>query len=163
MPHESAAVSAQVLCTPYNHTPCHFMQSHIRKVCACLAVTCHLRFWQNDRDLSRGAAVTRGWNGYRNKSRHRKLTLEKDILPPLFPDSNPPPFYHESAQKVDPREENVSRRSCGDSNPGPFDHKPDALTTELSPLCGVSEAVFVVYQCFQTASSRGVLVRLTGS
>ena len=28
-------------------------------------------------------AVTRGWNGYRNKSQHRKLTLEKKILPPL--------------------------------------------------------------------------------
>ena len=32
VPHETAAVSAQVLCTPYNHAPCYFMQSHIRKV-----------------------------------------------------------------------------------------------------------------------------------
>ena len=32
---------------------------------ACLAVTCHLHFWQNDRDLLRAAAVTRGWNGHR--------------------------------------------------------------------------------------------------
>ena len=55
------AVSAQVLCTPYNHALCHFMQSHIRKVYACLAVTCHLHFWQNDRDLLRATAVTRGW------------------------------------------------------------------------------------------------------
>ena len=53
VPHETAAVSAQVLCTPYNHAPCHFMQNHIRKVYACLAVTCHLHFWQNDRDLLR--------------------------------------------------------------------------------------------------------------
>ena len=30
------------LCTPYNQVPCHFMQSHIRKVHACLAVTCQL-------------------------------------------------------------------------------------------------------------------------
>ena len=36
------------------------MQSHIRKVYACLAVTCHLHFWQNDRDLLRATAVTRG-------------------------------------------------------------------------------------------------------
>ena len=36
VPHETA-VSAQVLCTPYNHAPCHFMQSHICKVYACLA------------------------------------------------------------------------------------------------------------------------------
>ena len=38
--------------------PCHFMQSHIRKVHACLAVTCHLYFRQNDRDLLRATAVT---------------------------------------------------------------------------------------------------------
>ena len=81
--HETAAVSAQVLCTPYNHAPCHFMQSHIRKVYACLAVTCHLHFWQNDWDLSCATVVTWGWNGYRKKSQHRKSTLEKKILPPL--------------------------------------------------------------------------------
>ena len=86
VPQESAARESQsqrVLCTPYNHAPCHFMQSHIRKVYACLAVTCHLRFWQNDLGLLRATAVTRGWNRYRNKSQHRKLTLEKKILPPL--------------------------------------------------------------------------------
>ena len=45
VPQESAARESQsrrVLCTPYNHAPCHFMQIHIRKVYACLAVTCHL-------------------------------------------------------------------------------------------------------------------------
>ena len=83
VPHETVAVSAQVLCKPYNHALCYFMQSHLRKVYACLAVTCHLHFWQNDRDLLRATAVTRGWNGYRNKSQHRKSTLEKKILPPL--------------------------------------------------------------------------------
>ena len=36
-----------------------------------LAVTCHLHFWQNDRDFLRATVVTRGWNGYRNKSQHR--------------------------------------------------------------------------------------------
>ena len=40
-----------VLCTPYNYAPCHFMQSHICKVHAYFAVTCHLHFWQNDWDL----------------------------------------------------------------------------------------------------------------
>ena len=86
VPQESAARESQsrrVLRTPYNHALCHFMQSHIRKVYVCLAVTCHLHFWQNDRGLLRATAVTRGWNGYRNKSQHRKLTLEKKILPPL--------------------------------------------------------------------------------
>ena len=77
--HMKLLPSGRVLCTPYNHAPCHFMQSHTRKVYVCLAVTCHLRFWQNDRDLLRATGVTRGWNGYRNKSQHRKLTLEKKI------------------------------------------------------------------------------------
>ena len=51
---------------------------------AYLAVTCQLHFWQNDLDLMRAITVTRGWNGYRNKSHHKKLTLEKKILPPLL-------------------------------------------------------------------------------
>ena len=86
VPHETAAISAQLLCTPYNHAPCHFMQSHIRKVYTCLAVTCHLCFCQNDWDLLRATVVTQGWNGYQNKtqSQHRKLTLEKKILPSLL-------------------------------------------------------------------------------
>ena len=92
VPHETAAVSAQVLCTTYNHAPCHFMQSHICKVYACLAVTCHLHFWQNDRDLLRATAVTRGWNGYRNKSQHRKLTLEKKLLLPFQQGFEPATF-----------------------------------------------------------------------
>ena len=68
------------------------MPSHIRKVYACLAVTCHLHFWQNDRDLLRATAVTWGWNGYRNKSQHRKSTLEKKILPPLQQGFEPATF-----------------------------------------------------------------------
>ena len=75
-----------------HHTTCHFMQSHMRKAYACLAVTCHLRFWQNDRGLLRATAVTRGWNGYRNKSQHTKLTLEKKILPPLLQGFEPATF-----------------------------------------------------------------------
>ena len=92
VPHETAAVLAQVLHTPYNHVPCHFMQSHICKVYACLAVTCHLHLWQNDRDLLRATVVTRGWNGYRNKSQHRKSTLGKKILPPLLQGFKPATF-----------------------------------------------------------------------
>ena len=84
--------SRRVLCTPYNHAPCHFMQSHIRKVYACLAVTCHLHFWQNGRDLLRATAVTRGWNGYGNKSQHRKLTLENKILPLVLQGFKPVTF-----------------------------------------------------------------------
>ena len=70
-----------------------FNKIHIRKVYACLAVTCHLhRFWQNDRDFLRATAVTRGWNGYRNKSQHRKSTLEKKILPPFQQGFEPATF-----------------------------------------------------------------------
>ena len=64
----------------------------IRKVYACLAVTCHLRFLQNDRDFLRATVVTRGWNGYRNKSQHRKSTLEKKILPPFQQGFEPATF-----------------------------------------------------------------------
>ena len=80
VPHETAAVSAQSLCTPYNHAPCHFMQSYICKVHAYLAVTCHLHFWQNDQGLLHATRVTRGWNIYRNKNQHRKLTVEKKMF-----------------------------------------------------------------------------------
>ena len=92
VPHETAAISVQVLCTPYNHAPCRFMQNHIHKVYACLAVTCHQHFWQNGRDLLCATAVTRGWNGYQNKSQHRKSTLEKKILPPLLQGFDPTTF-----------------------------------------------------------------------
>ena len=92
VPHETAAVSAQVLCTPYNHAPCHFMQSHICKVYACLAVTCHLHFWQNDWDISCATVVTWGWKRDQNKSQHRKLTLEKKILLPLLQGFEPTTF-----------------------------------------------------------------------
>ena len=83
---ETAAISARSV---YTIQPCtmsrHFMQSQIRKVHACLTVTCHLHFWQNGWDLFRAAAVTRGWNEHRNKSQHRRLTVEKKILPRLLP------------------------------------------------------------------------------
>ena len=69
-----------------------FNKIHIRKVYACLAVTWHLHFWQNDRDFLRATVVTRGWNGYRNKSQHRKSTLEKKILPPFQQGFEPATF-----------------------------------------------------------------------
>ena len=87
-----ALFSALLSRLTYNCAPCHSMQSHICKVYACLAVTCHLHFWQNDRDLLRATAVTRGWNWYLNKSQHRKLTLEKKILPPLLQGFEPATF-----------------------------------------------------------------------
>ena len=79
---------------PCTSLQCHFIQSHIGRVYVCLAVTCHLHFKQNeDRNLLRATAVTRGWSGYRNKSQHRKLTLEKKILPPLLRELEPGTFW----------------------------------------------------------------------
>ena len=80
---------------------------YARYMYACLAVTnvtCRQHFWQNDRNLVRATAVTRGWNGRRNKSPHRKLILWKKF----------------------------SRRSCRDSDSWPFDHETDLLTTRLT-------------------------------
>ena len=76
-----------------------FNKSHIRQVYACLAVTCHLHFWQNDRDLLRATVVTRGWNGYRNKSQHRKSTLEKKILPPFPKTDAVSPYFIKSSRE----------------------------------------------------------------
>ena len=78
VPHETAAISAQVLCTPYNHAPCHFTQSHIRKVYACLAVTCG---GGTDTEI-RVSTESRPWR--------RKFTRRSSR------DSNPRPFSHES-------------------------------------------------------------------
>ena len=56
-------------------------------VYACLGVTCHLHFWQNDRGIFPATAVKRGWNGHRIRIKVSTvmLTLEKKILPPLLP------------------------------------------------------------------------------
>ena len=94
--HMKLLPSRHILCTPDNHAPCHFMQSHVHKVYACLAVTCHLRFWQNDRNLLRATAVTQGWNRYQNKCQHWKLTLEKKILLPLQQGFEPATFWYMS-------------------------------------------------------------------
>ena len=96
-----------------------FNKSHIRKVYACLAVTCHLHFWQNDRDFLRATVVTRGWNGYRNKSQHRKSTLEKKIhesgaltteLSPPRPLLAPSPFLFMSSRSHP--SQNVAHSHC---------------------------------------------------
>ena len=44
------------------HSKSNFIGS---RVYACLALTCHQHFWQNDQGLSRATAVTRVWNGHR--------------------------------------------------------------------------------------------------
>ena len=68
------------------------MQSHIRKSVCVFSCNCHLHFWQNAWDLLHATVVTRGWNGYQNKSQHRKLTLEKKILLLLLQGFEPTTF-----------------------------------------------------------------------
>ena len=77
VPHETAAVSPQVLCTPYIHAPVYsvtFFQSDLHRVHVCLTVTCHLHFWQ-DRPFTWWCSNMGVENRNRYKSRHRKLTM----------------------------------------------------------------------------------------
>ena len=52
-------------------------------MCGGLAVSCHLHFWQNDRDLLRATAVTQGSNEYRNKPESaQQVDLGEENSPP---------------------------------------------------------------------------------
>ena len=104
VPHETAAISAHVLCTPYNHAPCHFLQSHTCKVYACLAVACHLHFWQNDR-----GSFTCYCSNMWAEDTEIKVSTESW-----------------------PWRRKFSHHSCRNSNPRPFSQESGALTTELS-------------------------------
>ena len=54
------------------------------KVYACLGVTCHMNFWQNDRGLLSATAVTRGWNGHRIRvSTQSWLWRRKSLAAPV--------------------------------------------------------------------------------
>ena len=118
VPLDTAAVSAHALCTCHpaavDRVTALFEATVIRRVHLCLAVTCRLHLWQNDRDLLRATAVTRAWDGYRNKSQHRKLTAEKEkkISRRASRDSNPRPFDHEKL--TDTGEENYPAAPAGD-------------------------------------------------
>ena len=79
VPHKAAVILAHSMYIVQPCTMSYHMQSHIHRVHVCLAVTFHLHFWQNDRDRLHAPVVKWGveW-----------------IL------------KSESAQKVDPGEEN---------------------------------------------------------
>ena len=63
--HQSGVLqySAVWLLRDWCHMSRHFMQSYGHRVRACSAVTCHLPYWQNDRNLLRATAVTPGGGG----------------------------------------------------------------------------------------------------
>ena len=93
VPRETAAVSAQVLCTlsvkPCCNLQCRFIQSLIGRVHVCLAVTCHLHFWQNDRDLLRATAVTQDGTDTTQEVDHEKNISRRSR-----------PFDHESGAQT---------------------------------------------------------------
>ena len=88
---------------PCSSLQCHFIWTHIHRVHVCLAITCHLHFWQNDGDLLWTTAVTWGWNIYQKKGTESWSGRRK-----------------------------FSHRSCWDLNPWPSDHESGTLITELS-------------------------------
>ena len=74
------------------------------RVSACLGITCHLHFWQNDQGLLGATAVARGWN------RHGiRVSTESWLWWRKFPCC-----------------------SCQDLNLQPFDHEPSTLATNYS-------------------------------
>ena len=69
-----------VLCTLQNHAPVYsvILFEAIYVGCMCVSAgTRHLHFWQNGRGVLCVTAITRRWNGYRTRSKHRKFTLKK--------------------------------------------------------------------------------------
>ena len=58
--------------------------------------TCHPHFWWNGWDHLHAPAITQGWKGYRKKSQHRNLTLEKKFSHRSCWDLNQRPFNHRS-------------------------------------------------------------------
>ena len=93
---------------------------------ACLGVTCHLPFLQNDRGLLHAIAITRGW------SRHRKIV----------------------STESQPWRRKFLRHSCRDSNWQPLDHESGTLTNKLSRpgkttrnKCPILTCPFLRFRC----------------
>ena len=78
------------------------------RVYACVGVTYHLHFWQNDQGLLCATVVTQGCNGHQIKVSTQSWLWRRNFF----------------------------CRSCWDSNSQPFDHESGALTNKLSQLPG---------------------------
>ena len=80
MPHETNAVSALILCIRYSHASAYSVTSFEATFIGCICIfSCHLAPALLAERLVSFICYcgTQGWNGYGNKSQHRKLTLEK--------------------------------------------------------------------------------------
>ena len=95
VPCETAAVSAHVLCIPYNHAPVFSVTSFevTYVVWLCLAVTCHLHFWQNERDILH---VIRGRTDTEIRVSTESWPWRRTSSGPSNRNSNPRHFDHES-------------------------------------------------------------------
>ena len=121
-----------------HHTTMHKFTVSVHSKCytqdAC-AFSCNLPRALLAEWLLRAAAITQGWNGYRNKSQRRRHT-------PSIAFRHPPPWRKdvvnqclEFGQKVDSGVRRFSHRSYGGLEPAIFgSRKSGALTTELFPL-----------------------------
>ena len=135
------------------------MQSQIRKVYACLDVTCHLHFWQNDQDLLRATADIR--IGYRNniteRPWRRKFSTELSPLPKLFL-----PFLPASVTlfgiyviKSNERKEDSSKPNC---LPFYLTFFPFFFQSIYSPVCADWSPVSAP-RAFDVLSARGRTIR----
>ena len=97
---------------PCTRLQCHFIQSHIGRVYVCLAVTCHLH------SISLGYQSVSG-----------RMTGIFYVLLQQHGDGMDTEIRVSTESW--PWRRKFSRRSCWDSNRGPFDHESDALITEL--------------------------------
>ena len=111
--HMKLLLSWHILCTPYNHAPCHFMQSHLHTVHMYSAVTCHLYFWQNDWDVLHGDGMD------------TEISVSTESWP-WWPGED---FFSFCC-------------SWRDLNPWPFNHESGALTTDYPSSLSVTAGVF---------------------
>ena len=103
--HMKLLPSRRILCKPYNHAPCHFMQSHIRKVYVC---SCNLppALW------AEWLGSFMCYCGNTGGGTDTEIRVSTESWPWRI---------------------KFSCHSSRDSNPWPFDHEPGTLTTELLP------------------------------
>ena len=94
-----------------------FNKIHIRKVYACLAVTCHLHF------LAEWPGFFTCYCGNTGGGTDTEIRVSTESRP---------------------WRRKFSRRSSRDSNPRPFNHESGALTTELSPPPQIWDRWFVI-------------------
>ena len=70
------------------------------EVYACLGVTCHLHFWQNDQGLLHATVVAGGWNAHQIRVSKQSWLWRRKFSCYFCRDSNSQPFDHESGAQT---------------------------------------------------------------